>query len=296
VSTTRTVGSEEPAPLLDHLFEVVTLAKVVKILLWVLPVCAACASLYYGNDMFLLGMVGACLILLAEICWEAFGTKFCGYLRDWYVYRFPSEEAWQRNFPRETYRSYRNTPTRPATAGEVLVVFGGPVLALILGSMIFSDPIQKEGVWTRSCQTGSACVTSLESGWLIAIPFYHDIGWIALKQSNPFEATATTADNIQVRATIDADMSLVPEETSIKSIAGRYTDAQNGIRAERERLLTNRFREIISGRKLAELQSALVVEYDTGSKVTGEALAAFGIRWNGVLRISDLHPFFGASK
>ena len=127
----------------------------------------------------------------------------------------------------------------------------------------------------------------------VAVPFVHPVHLVPVKPDVHFSAVAITKDNVKVQGFVTADVR-VADEASLILVAKQNHDPATAISAGVERVITGSFKSAIAERNLAELQPTLTIEYKTGNSVTPQTIGAYAVKWDGVLQIESLHPYFGS--
>ncbi len=266
------IGTSSAARAVAKVNEAVSARAVVKAGLWFAAIFAVVAGLYTQNVTIILGACGAAAACFVEVI-----------LAKTFI-------LWTRlgeGSARCEYHDERYKADSKLSARQILVVAGLPVLVLFGSSFIFDASL---GTTTYVCGNR----TSGTDGWILAIPFAQHVTLISDRQNVDVEVVATTADGQKVRGRILTDMELVNNKPAIMRIAHEFRDPGTAIQNRLQQALAEQFRSEIAKRQLADLRPTLVLEYQTGTAANANLMAALDIRWNGVLRIDDLHAYFGA--
>lgn len=261
--------------------EVLTLKRILKTLLLVMCIFTVLAGINTGNATVVSGFMVGIVTLLCTMAFEFWVLDYFDYLVDWLVHGVDKETAWRNHFQRGSY-SYGESVK--ITIPELLRIFGIPVLVFFLSAFLFASGTDK-GVWILGERT------SLNSGQLIAFPFVQTIKYLTFNQEQYLSSTATTKDGVKVNANLYVNLQLISDQGVIVRVAkSPYPKAS--IRSSVTQIVASRFQTSIAEKNLSELQSTLVLEYNTGKQVGQEILSSSGVRWNGVLSVADLHPYF----
>lgn len=265
-----------------------TAARMAKLAVLSLVIFALVAGITYGNTTVIPGLMAALVCFICEFVWFGWGIKQFKYLRDWLWHGIDRSTAKQTHFPKEDY--YSNISHGPWPAYDILEAFGLPALVFFLSSFLFvtgtyERSIFRYGIWVSGERT------SMTSGWITAAPFVQPISLVPLKPAVQFFAVATTKDNVKVQGLVTAYI-LLANEMRLITIAKQNRNPALVIDAGVERILTDGFKSAIAERNLSELQSTLTIEYKTGNSVTPQTIAAYAVKWNGILQIESLHPYF----
>jgi hypothetical protein len=259
--------------------EVLTLRRILKTLLLAMCVFAVVAGINTGNTAIFAGFMVGVVTLVCTISFELWGLVYFNYLKDWLFHGVDKQTSWNNHF-----RYSSSEGSAKITILELLRLFGIPVSVFFLSAFLFASGTDK-GVWVSGERT------SLKSGQLIAFPLVQTIKYLPFNQEQYFSATATTKDGVKISANLYANLRLIPEQAVVVRVS-KLADPQSSIQSAITQAITARFQSSIADKNLSELQSTLVLEYNTGKQVGQETLASSGVQWNGVLSVADLHPYF----
>ncbi len=129
---------------------------------------------------------------------------------------------------------------------------------------------------------------------LFAIPFVHDIRGVSIDQNTNVSEIATTKDGIRVQGRVYAEFELDVKDVTTLQAVQHLLSPDSEIKAELENLLRRKFRDAVHRHDFADLQNTLALELEVGEGIPPHALSALGVKWGGVVQISDLHPSFTA--
>lgn len=259
-------------------------ATFAKLLLVGIVLFAAAAGLRTGNFTVLIGTGAGVAELFAEllILSAAFYVyPFVLFLWIWLRHGVDSATAWEMYFP----KSDSWAMPKPATASEILILFGLPALTVFLSSFVFwstGSPVYVVGHRT----TG-------EKGILVGVPFIQRVQSVQPDYTVKVPTDAVTADDVKVAGTVALRVMISSDRDTILSIASSYPNWDKAIKANVKDDLQAHFRDAIKKRRFAELQQIMPVEYDVGAGINRGLLQKVGVHPEGTLQISDLHPYFG---
>lgn len=254
-----------------------------RVVFWIMPALVTIflilygimAGIYYENLLVLVGLM------------IAVGLIFALFLTVYYLDEIYRCVAWKIFSISKEQAELRGHSLYVHPALIVWSVLIPPSLIFALSSFVL--PQRSEGTVLILGERSTLSQT------IIARPFLDDIKNFRWFQYVTTSVEGVTADGVKVRATLKAALVRVDEEALVIDFAKRSIKPNQDVRALLHAWFNREFANFVATKRHTELQDTLALEYGTIANVTDKALERLAVRWDGDVRITDLHPSFKGS-
>ncbi len=264
-----------------------TVRLLVKLILSTMVLFSVIAGIHTQNPVVLLGALGSVILFILVGCWYVFRIKErFQFLWAWLRHGVDRDTARRTYLPKPSYR-LSSEDDSPMPVGDLLQ-FVAISLPLFASAFIFTAKGTAD-IWVIGSKP------AIKSDTAIGVPFVQTIKTFRNGYNVKTTATAITADGIKVQGSIAMRfMFKVNDKQTILRVANASADPATTIQDGGKRALEARLVEVVQHRKLAELPSTMTLEYETGKGIDQETLDLVGLYPEGMLEITDLHPFFAS--
>ena len=255
-------------------FENLTSLTARRIYWWIIVVFVAIIAIIFKNSLLLWITVITGAFLLAAFVWQVF---IIGCLVKTREERKKQTEEMSKIDLSTTYFF------EPIWRWIFVYLF---LAAMVAGSFVMyrnNSDLRTDTYAVIHHHFGSKSIVGAGASFSFFVPYLDKVENYSADQTIWLECVGQTKDSIKVRANLKAELALDAKMLS------QINCSQSELRAKVQQALKRRLSRTVSNFALSEMPPSLVLEYHTG--MDKAEIEELGLRYNGVIAISDIHVF-----